>query len=87
MGKPNEKIVAAILSLAHNLDLEVVAEGVETESEHQYLVLKGCDVSQGYFFSKPLPTEAMTDLLRQGQSELSETHGSSWLFLNPTRIW
>ena len=70
VGKPNEKIVSAILSLAHNLNLEVVAEGVETRNEHQYLLDKACEMCQGYLFSKPLPAEQMTELLEREQSRL-----------------
>ena len=48
-------LIKAIITMAHNLDIEVVAEGVETQQ--QYLCLKqlGCDYIQGYFFSKPIP--------------------------------
>lgn len=72
MGKPNEKIVSAILSLAQNLNLEVVAEGVETNSEHHYLLRKKCGICQGYLFSKPLPAEQMTELLEREQRQLDK---------------
>ncbi len=65
LGKPNEKIVSAILSLAHNLGMDVVAEGVETQSEHQYLINMNCEICQGYLFSKPLSAEHMQQLLTQ----------------------
>jgi EAL domain-containing protein (putative c-di-GMP-specific phosphodiesterase class I) len=48
-------IVQAIITLARNLKLRVVAEGVESEDALHILVAQGCDVAQGYFFSKPLP--------------------------------
>lgn len=47
-------IVAAVIGLAHNLGLKVVAEGVETAAQHAILAAKGCDECQGYFFSRPL---------------------------------
>ena len=47
-------ICASTISLAHDLGLEVVAEGVETERQYEYLKTLGCDKFQGYFFSKPL---------------------------------
>lgn len=72
VGQSNEKIVSAILSLAQSLQLEVVAEGVETESEHRYLVEKGCEVSQGYFFSRPLPEDKMTRLSVEERNRLNE---------------
>ena len=50
-------IVRSIISLGHDLGLEVVAEGVETAVIWDQLALLGCDVVQGYFFSRPLPAE------------------------------
>lgn len=47
-------IIAAIIALAHSLDLKVVAEGVETAEQLQYLLRQHCDCIQGYYFSKPL---------------------------------
>jgi len=49
------KIVHSTIDLAHNLDLSVVAEGVETEPVLERLAALGCDVAQGYLISKPLP--------------------------------
>ncbi|HEY4098556.1 MAG TPA: EAL domain-containing protein, partial [Baekduia sp.] len=46
--------------LAHNLGLTVVAEGVEDEDALSMLVEYGCDVAQGYFFSRPQPADALT---------------------------
>jgi EAL domain-containing protein (putative c-di-GMP-specific phosphodiesterase class I) len=48
-------IVRAILELARDLNLQVVAEGVEDRETLDQLGLLGCDISQGYLFSKPLP--------------------------------
>jgi len=59
-------IVAAIINLAHNLDLRVIAEGVETKEQLAYLREKGCDEIQG-FFSKPRGAEEFAALLRNGR--------------------
>lgn len=54
----------AIVSMAHVLDMSVVAEGVETEEELQLLRELACDEVQGYYISRPLPPEAMEALMR-----------------------
>ena len=48
------KMIGAIINLAYAINMTVVAEGVETESQLAYLVKEGCSCVQGYFFSKPL---------------------------------
>lgn len=56
-------IVRAIITLGHALDLTVIAEGVETQEQLQYLSSLGCDVVQGFLFSKSLPAPAFEELL------------------------
>ncbi|MCZ8515829.1 EAL domain-containing protein [Paenibacillus filicis] len=56
-------IAASIIAMARSLNLEVIAEGVETEKQFEFLLSKGCNEMQGYFISKPLPAEAITDRL------------------------
>lgn len=60
-------ITRAIITLAHNLKLRVVAEGVETEAQLALLSSNGCDEIQGYYFSRPVPAEEAGDLLRAGR--------------------
>ncbi|QAU35995.1 EAL domain-containing protein [Janthinobacterium sp. 17J80-10] len=60
-------IVATIVSLAHSLRLEVIAEGVETAEQLEFLRGHGCDAMQGYYFSKPLPADQLEELLRSGK--------------------
>ncbi|MHB1271287.1 MAG: EAL domain-containing protein [Rhodanobacter sp.] len=65
-------IVAAIIAMAHSLRLRVVAEGVETQEQFDFLLEHGCDAMQGYFFSKPLPAEEILPLLRNAQNSSSD---------------
>jgi EAL domain-containing protein (putative c-di-GMP-specific phosphodiesterase class I) len=57
-------ISAATLALAHRLDLQVVAEGVETELQRDFLISHQCDYLQGYLFSKPLPASEVPRFLQ-----------------------
>lgn len=50
----SEPIIEAIIALGHSLGMKIVAEGVETESQRDFLKCKGCDVAQGFWYSKPL---------------------------------
>lgn len=59
----NAEIVRTIVVLAHNLGLEVIAEGVETAEAVEQLTALGCEYGQGYFFAHPLPAEQATDAL------------------------
>lgn len=64
----NTTITKAIISLAHSLHLNVIAEGVETQAQLDYLQANGCNEIQGYYFSRPLPTDACTQLLQEGKN-------------------
>ncbi|WP_365756012.1 EAL domain-containing protein [Noviherbaspirillum sp.] len=60
-------IVRSIISLAHSLRINVIAEGVETEAQLAYLRRHACDQMQGYYFSRPIAAEDLEDALRQGK--------------------
>jgi diguanylate cyclase (GGDEF)-like protein/PAS domain S-box-containing protein len=59
----DQAITQAIISMAHSLKLEVVAEGVETKEQLELLRSQSCDIIQGYLFSKPLPVDAVAPFL------------------------
>ncbi|HBG60605.1 MAG: hypothetical protein A2Y03_00845 [Omnitrophica WOR_2 bacterium GWF2_38_59] len=61
----NVIIVENLISMAHNLNLKVVAEGVETPEQLQFLMEKKCDELQGYLFSKPLSREKMYEFIEK----------------------
>ncbi|MEK7437591.1 MAG: EAL domain-containing protein [Pseudomonadota bacterium] len=68
-SKPDDlSIVSTIISLAHSLELKVVAEGVETEEQANLLRLLKCDEFQGYLFSRPVPAEEIDILLQDDKS-------------------
>ncbi|WP_043421161.1 putative bifunctional diguanylate cyclase/phosphodiesterase [Azonexus hydrophilus] len=60
-------ICSATVALGHNLGLELVAEGVETDIQREFLTRLGCDVLQGFFYSKPLPADQIIEYLRHFQ--------------------
>nr|WP_306812816.1 GGDEF domain-containing phosphodiesterase [Paenibacillus soyae] len=60
------EIVAAIIAMAHNLNIQVIAEGVETEGQMEFLRKHQCDEMQGYFWSPPVPSENIAQMLKAG---------------------
>ena len=58
-------IVRAVVEMAHGMKLNVIAEGVETKDQFAHLQKYGCDEMQGYWFSRPLPVEAINKLLAE----------------------
>ncbi|WCN37138.1 putative bifunctional diguanylate cyclase/phosphodiesterase [Aneurinibacillus uraniidurans] len=71
-GLPNandEAIVSAIISMAHALQLKVLAEGIETDHQWDFLREEGCHEGQGYLFSKPIAADKFEEMLRDKKKE------------------
>ncbi|NRR29663.1 EAL domain-containing protein [Oxalobacteraceae bacterium] len=64
-------IALSVISLAHNLNMRVIAEGVETRAQVDFLAERGCDEMQGYYFSRPVNAEAFGALLRERRNLLT----------------
>ncbi len=65
------EISAAVIAMAHRLNMEVVAEGVETEEQLRFLQRQQCDYGQGYLFAKPVPYDAFRALLAPERAQQS----------------
>lgn len=63
LNRKNNNIIISLIELAHRLDLKVIAEGVETKEQADFLKNYGCDYFQGYYFAKPMPQEEFEALL------------------------
>jgi diguanylate cyclase (GGDEF)-like protein/PAS domain S-box-containing protein len=64
-GPDSAAICDATIGLAHSLGMKLVAEGVETEDQLAYLQNRGCDLVQGFFYSRPLPVDEVLAFIRQ----------------------
>ncbi|MCP3707823.1 EAL domain-containing protein [Paraburkholderia sp. CNPSo 3274] len=73
----DETITAAIIALAHELQLQVIAEGVETSAQFAFLRERACDELQGYFFAPPLPGDEAAALLR-ASATYEDAPGLAW---------
>lgn len=62
-NKQDRTIVSTIIAMAYSLEMNVIAEGVETEAQKLIMLNKGCTHFQGYLYSKPLPVEQFEALL------------------------
>ncbi|OHD22245.1 MAG: hypothetical protein A2Y38_21495 [Spirochaetes bacterium GWB1_59_5] len=76
----NEKVVNAIINLGHSLDLDIVAEGIETQAQWDYFAQRDCGSLQGFFFLRPSPLESIIAMLKR-DAEHSVPQGGSILTL------
>ncbi|GAB1432764.1 hypothetical protein MASR2M29_13890 [Spirochaetota bacterium] len=63
----DQAITNTIINLAKSLELEVIAEGVETKGQMEFLNQRDCDEAQGYYYYKPMPAEELEKILRNGK--------------------
>lgn len=70
----DEAITSAIIAMAHNLGLSVVAEGVETAAQLDFLRGAGCDIMQGYYFAEPRPADQVTAFLTSRMALVQNVH-------------
>ena len=73
MDAENYAIVKTIIGLARNLELKVVAEGVETPNQHQLLALAGCGSAQGYLFAEPMPAKSVGVFIESNRRNSRQT--------------
>jgi diguanylate cyclase (GGDEF)-like protein len=75
----DETLVRTIIAMAHNLNLKVVAEGVETKLQYDYVKYYGCDTVQGFLFGRPAPCGRIAQMLESGEMKrlLQSAHPSS----------
>ncbi len=69
----DQAITCAIISLSHQLDMRVIAEGVETEQQRRFLQQHGCDEFQGYLYSRPVPPQQITAMLAGAPADAEVT--------------
>ena len=69
-------MVSAIIALASNLQMDPLAEGIETEEEWRFLAARGCASGQGFLFSRPVPAEEILAMHRRSRSDRRSTAAS-----------
>jgi diguanylate cyclase len=70
LSSTDAAIATAIIAMGNSLNLNVIAEGVETQSQYDFLKVNNCDQVQGFLFCRPLPPEKLIDLLRTNHREM-----------------
>ncbi len=86
-GNADDKsIIKAIIAMAHNLNLKVVAEGVEREDQLSYLVTRGCDRIQGYLLDQPVTVQNVSGLISNGKSRMHNGLATCKKILTETKI-
>jgi len=71
-NRDDREIIKTIISMARNLNIETVAEGVENKDQQDFLSSQGCRMMQGYYFGRPMPARELEDVLRRKDIVLKE---------------
>lgn len=79
VNRVSDSIVEAMVQLAHKLGLTVVAEGVETEAQRAAVAELGCDLSQGFYYARPMPAAQADTLVRHQMTERTHLAGGSFV--------
>ena len=69
IGKNEKNIIDYILTMARELSITTIAEGVETKEQRNYLLEKGCDIIQGYYYAKPMQKDEFENYLEEGNND------------------
>lgn len=69
-------IIDSIIEMAKRLDMQVISEGVESQEQAAFLKINGCDLFQGFYFSRPVPVDKFETVLKEYNLEKTSTHGS-----------
>jgi EAL domain-containing protein (putative c-di-GMP-specific phosphodiesterase class I) len=70
-NETNAIVARAVISMGRNLQLKVIAEGVETAEQLAFLQTQGCDEGQGYYFSRPVAADQFAKLLETGKARFT----------------
>lgn len=81
----NTKVVEAIIALGKAMELEVIAEGVETDQQYAIVRRLGCDLVQGYFIAKPMPADQLCNWSSGYEDTMSLKHGSTVIGIDDAR--
>gem|GEM_PF-2256939 len=85
-NKKTNSIISTIISLAQKLDLKSVAEGVETLEQYNYFKSEGCDLAQGYYFSRPVPVDQIASLLDRTEWDVEKADNNFSVVLETVEI-
>jgi EAL domain-containing protein (putative c-di-GMP-specific phosphodiesterase class I) len=81
-----QAVCTSVVTLARDLAIDLVAEGVETAAEDAFIRGTGCPCSQGYFYGRPMPASALEAVFRSAQNKLIEVDSDGFLLLDSTDL-